>query len=86
MFQIGNLMAPQDVGRAGYRGAIRGDRVVVPGLANKMIVFSRRILPEAALAKVTGYLYRDIDPQLRHRDRGDKERTAAEHDGQPNES
>jgi short-subunit dehydrogenase len=82
MFQIANLMAPQDVARAGYRGAMRGDRVVVPGLANKAIVFSRRILPDAALAKLTGYLYRDLDPQLRHRERGDKERAA---DG-PNEN
>jgi short-subunit dehydrogenase len=47
MFQRANLMAPQDVAKAGYEGLMAGERVVVPGVANKIIVFSRRLLPEA---------------------------------------
>ena len=71
MFQKVNLMAPQDVAKAGYEGLMAGERVVVPGVANKIIVFSRRLLPEATLAKMTEKLY--VDTPDRTRKRGDKE-------------
>src|SRR6266853_1314966 len=71
MFQKANLMAPQDVAKAGYEGLMAGERVVVPGVANKIIVFSRRLLPEATLAKMTGKLY--VDTSDGTRERGDKE-------------
>src|SRR4029453_7225936 len=70
MFQKVNLMAPQDVAKAGYEGLMAGERVVVPGVANKIIVFSRRLLPEATLAKMTEKLY--VDTPDRTRERGDK--------------
>jgi uncharacterized protein len=70
MFQKVNLMAPQDVAKAGYEGLMAGERVVVPGVANKIIVFSRRLLPEATLAKITEKLY--VDTPDRTRERGDK--------------
>ena len=75
LFQRGNLMAPQDVAKAGYEGLMAGDRVVVPGVANKIIVFSRRLLPEATLAKMTEKLY--VDTSSRTRERGDREVKAA---------
>ncbi len=75
LFQRGNLMAPQDVAKAGYEGLMAGDRVVVPGVANKIIVFSRRLLPEATLAKMTEKLY--VDTSSRTRERGDRELKAA---------
>src|SRR5881396_2845111 len=71
LFQRGNLMAPQDVAKAGYEGLMAGNRVVVPGVANKIIVFSRRLLPEVTLAKMTEKLY--VDTPDRTRKRGDKE-------------
>ena len=76
MFQKTNLMAPQDVAKAGYAGLMAGERVIVPGVANKIIVFSRRLLPEATLAKMTEKLY--VDASDRTRDRSDKELLAAE--------
>ena len=76
MFQKANLMAPQDVAKAGYEGLMAGERVVVPGVANKIIVFSRRLLPEATLAKMTGKLY--VDTSDGTRERGDKELQAAQ--------
>ncbi len=76
MFQKANLMAPQDVAKAGYEGLMAGERVVVPGVANKIIVFSRRLLPESTLAKMTEKLY--IDTSERTRERGDKELKAAQ--------
>ena len=76
MFQKVNLMAPQDVAKAGYEGLMAGERIVVPGVANKIIVFSRRLLPEATLAKMTGKLY--VDTSDGTRERGDKELQAAQ--------
>ena len=71
MFQKANLMAPQDVAKAGYEGVMAGDRIVVPGVANKIIVFSRRLLPEAAMAKMNEKLYADTSDRTRKR--GDRE-------------
>jgi hypothetical protein len=76
MFQKVNLMAPQDVAKAGYEGLMAGERVVVPGVANKIIVFSRRLLPEATLARMTEKLY--VDTPDRTRERGDKELQAVQ--------
>src|SRR5471032_2068898 len=39
------------VAAAGYRGLMRGDRTVVPGLANKLIVFLVRIVPRRLLLR-----------------------------------
>ena len=76
VFQKVNLMAPQDVAKAGYEGLMAGERVVVPGVANKIIVFSRRLLPEATLARMTEKLY--VDTPDRTRERGGKELQAAQ--------
>jgi short-subunit dehydrogenase len=50
-FQKANVMPPQPVAEAGYKALMSGDRIVVPGAANKALVFSRRFLPEIAQAK-----------------------------------
>src|SRR5438045_2069226 len=50
-FQKANLMAPQDVAEIGYKAVMDGERVVVAGAVNKMMVFSRHLMPESAQAK-----------------------------------
>lgn len=77
-FQKAQVMAPQDVAAAAYSALMAGDRVVVPGAANKAMVFSRRVLPEAAQAKINEKLYQRTDPAKRKRDRGDFEAKAEE--------
>jgi uncharacterized protein len=77
-FQKANLMAPQDVAEAGYKSLMDGDRIVVPGAANKAMVFSRRFLPKVAQAKLNEKLYEDVEPEDRKRERGDKEFAAAD--------
>ncbi|HEY0224099.1 MAG TPA: SDR family oxidoreductase [Pseudolabrys sp.] len=42
----------QAVAEAGYAGLMRGDRVVVPGLANKLVVFLLRIVPRRLLLRM----------------------------------
>ena len=76
-FQKANLMAPQPVAEAGYAAMMDGERIIVPGAANKAMVFSRRFLPKAAQAKMSEKLYEDVDPEDRTRERGDKEEEAA---------
>ena len=49
------VMRPEssmDVARAGYRGLMRGKRVVIPGVKNKIGVHSLRITPRAVVTKV----------------------------------
>lgn len=76
-FQKGNLMAPQPVAEAGYKGLMDGDRIVVPGAANKALVFSRRFLPTTAQAKLHEKMYTDVDPEDRKRVPHEKEAEAA---------
>lgn len=73
-FQQANLMAPQDVAKAAYQGLMDEERVVVPGFANKALVFSRRFLSESAQAKMNEVL--TSDAPTRNRQRGDKEASA----------
>lgn len=45
------LMAPSTVAQAGYRGLMNGERIVIPGLKNKVRMFSRRILPRSTFVR-----------------------------------
>jgi uncharacterized protein len=76
-FQQANLMAPQDVAKAGYEGLMKGHRLVVPGAANKALVFARRFMPELAQAKLNEQIYAEVPPASRGRSRGDMERDAS---------
>lgn len=42
------------VARAGYEGLMAGRRLVVPGVANKLVTFLPRLLPRAAVLGLTG--------------------------------
>lgn len=75
-FQQAQLMAPQDVAKSGYEAAMRGDRVIVPGMANKTMVFMRRLIPESLQAKLNELLTSNAPPEKRNRERGDKEMRA----------
>lgn len=49
-----NMMTSRDVARIGYRGLMRGQRVVIPGAANKLLAFATRLAPRrlaTAIAK-----------------------------------
>jgi short-subunit dehydrogenase len=53
LFGTPNVMAMEPVAEAGYRGMMRGRAVVVPGLANKLLLFVIRLSPRWAVRKVT---------------------------------
>jgi short-subunit dehydrogenase len=74
-------MAPQEVAEIGYKALMKGERVVVTGMANKAMVFSRHLMPEAAQAKFNSKQYEEAAPEDRKRARGDQERAAAQKSG-----
>lgn len=75
-FQKGNLMAPQDVAKAGYQGVMDREMVVIPGAMNKVLVGARRILTEHAQAKLNEKMYQEVPPEKQKRQRGDVESKA----------
>lgn len=76
-FQKANVMAPQPVAETGYAALMRGERVIVPGAVNKVMVAARRLMPESAQAKKNEMMYEETEPSDRKRERGDKEEKAA---------
>ena len=64
-FQGHNLMAPQDVAKAGYEALMKGELFVVPGVANKTLVAARRFLSETTQAKLNEKFYEEVPPESR---------------------
>ena len=77
-FQKANLMAPQPVATAGYDGLMNEERVVVPGLVNKIAVFSRRFLPKETQSRIHEKLYQQVEPEDRTRRPHEKEMEVAQ--------
>ena len=48
----GRLMSAREVASIGYNALLRGERTVVPGLANKALVLSIRFSPRNLVAKI----------------------------------
>ena len=49
---------PEKVARAGYAGLMRGRRLVVPGLGNKLVAFVPRMLPRGLMLRLVRYSQR----------------------------
>ena len=45
-------VSAEQVAEQGYRGLMRGRRIVIPGLANKLVTFVMRFVPRGVLLKV----------------------------------
>lgn len=70
-FQQASVMAPQEVAAAAYASLMAGERVVVPGLANKATALGSRLMPESMQAKKNEKLYTETDPAERKREPGE---------------
>lgn len=53
------VMDPDEVARTGYRAMIEGKRLVIPGLNNKVLTFSRRFMPKALQASLNRKFYEE---------------------------
>lgn len=70
-FQKGNLMAPQEVAEAAYKGLMSGEREVIPGGINKALVFGRRLTTEEVQTKINRKQYEDVKPEDHKREPGE---------------
>jgi len=75
-FQKGNLMAPQEVAKAGCDGLFAEELFVVPGMMNKVLTAGRRILPQTTQAELNEKQYEEVPSNERKRRRGDLEHAA----------
>jgi short-subunit dehydrogenase len=55
----GKLMPPDEVAQAAYEATMNGERLIVPGAANKATVFKRRLTTEESQAKANMDLYEE---------------------------
>ena len=53
LFKLKTPMSSMEVARAGYAGLMRGQRIVIPGLANKFLAQSVRFAPRRLATKIT---------------------------------
>jgi short-subunit dehydrogenase len=61
-------MAPQPVAEAAYAALMKGERVIVPGAMNKMMIAGRRVTSEEVQAKKNEKMYSESDPADRKRE------------------
>ena len=52
LFTGRNVMGARDAAEVGYRGLMRGQRIVIPGLWNNLLVQSNRVVPRRLVTKV----------------------------------
>jgi short-subunit dehydrogenase len=78
IFQQGNVAAPQEVAQVGYEAMMKGDPIIVPGAANKALVFARRLLPIKTQATLNKKFYTQKKGTPRKRQSGDIRRKAAQ--------
>jgi short-subunit dehydrogenase len=53
------------VAEAGYRGALEGQALVVPGMANKLMVLALRLVPRAAMAAMVARVHEPAPEAVR---------------------
>lgn len=70
-FQKAKVMAPQEVAKIGVDALFAGDPLIIPGGANKAMIFSRRFMTEGAQAKMNEKMYEDVAPEDHKRESGE---------------
>lgn len=57
IFQSGQVMEPEEVAQAGYKAVMNGERAVIPGISNKALTFTRRLIPKSMQANLNKKFY-----------------------------
>jgi short-subunit dehydrogenase len=57
VFESGMLMEPEEVAEIAYEALMDGERVIIPGMSNKVMTFTRRMMPLAMQAKFNKKFY-----------------------------
>jgi short-subunit dehydrogenase len=56
-------MSAAEVAREGHAAVMRGDRLIVPGLVNKVVSQAGRVVPRRLLARAAAKLNRGRTPE-----------------------
>lgn len=57
LWEDGIVMEPEEVAKTGYEALMNEERIVVPGMSNKMLTFTRRLIPKSLQASIHKKLY-----------------------------
>lgn len=76
-FQQANVMGPMEVAEVAVDACLKGERVIVPGAANKVSAASRRVMGEHLQSHKNEKLYEDLPAEKQKRQRGDIEKKEA---------
>jgi short-subunit dehydrogenase len=55
------VMEPQEVANMGYEGLVKGERLVIPVLKNRVVTMSRNFVPASAQAKTNSTFFGALD-------------------------
>jgi short-subunit dehydrogenase len=55
------MMSAMDVAKAGHDALMKGDRVIIPGAMNKIMTFTRRVIPGTLQAKMQKAYYEESE-------------------------
>lgn len=53
-------LSPEFVARAGYRGFLKGRRIIIPGIINRLLRFADRLLPSATVAGIVNRMNKKL--------------------------
>lgn len=53
----GIVMEPEEVARIGYEALMDEERIIIPGMSNKMLTFTRRLIPKSVQASINKKFY-----------------------------
>lgn len=57
ILEDGVVMEPEKVAEIGYDALMKGERVIIPGMSNKILTFTRRLIPGSLQASLNKKFY-----------------------------
>lgn len=57
ILEDGIVMEPDEVAKEGYKALMNGERIIIPGMSNKLMTFTRRLIPKSLQASINRKFY-----------------------------
>ncbi|MBO8162420.1 MAG: SDR family oxidoreductase [Brevibacillus sp.] len=64
LFQTAGTMSAEEVARIGYQGFLQGKTVVIPGMKNRLLSFSVRLLPRKTVTRIVRHI-QELKPAVK---------------------
>ncbi len=58
------MQSPEEVAKGGYNALMDGERVFIPGASNKIMTFSRRVMPKSVQARMQKKFYETNEEEV----------------------